>query len=352
MHPHGGAGGVAHALDAAFRDRGIAAKTITLRELAPCGWERQPRGRWGLAAEVVAFTLLATLALRRPMAGDPVVLVHGDALGGDIYVDHGLHKALLVRRPWLLLHPLHVFIWAREELRHALGAYRQLVCLSEAAEAALRRAYPRAQSVQAARLPNGVDLERFAPDPSRLARPLDPTDARLVFVGHEFGRKGLRHALDALVHLPPGVRLTVVGGGEVASVRRRAETLGLTHRVDLLGARRDVAAILRRSDLLVLPSAYEAFPLVALEAMASGVPVLLGDFPGAAEILGEGGRLVARSGPAVAEAVRALMDDPDGFLRLKRLALEQAQRFAWSEVAAGYVGLAQEVRRARGAGRA
>ena len=346
MHPHGGVGGVAHALDAAFRARGVAARTITLADLSPYH-AGIASGRWTRSLEIAVFTVLASRALRQAMGPRTVVLVHGDALGGDIYVDHGLHKALLARRPWLLLHPIHAFIWMREELRHACGAYRRLVCLSGAGEAALRRAYPLARRAQVERLPNGVDLERFRPDPARMARPLDPADMRLVFVGHEFGRKGLRHAIDALADLPGGVRLTVVGGGDAASARYRAERLNIAHRVDILGARSDVADILRRSDLLVLPSAYEAFPLVALEAMASGVPVLLGDFPGAGEIAGEGGRVVARSGAAIAAAVQGWLDDPVAFSDLRRQALARAQRFAWSEVAAGYIALAEEVLRAR-----
>ncbi len=352
LHPHGGVGGVAYALDAAFRAQGVATRTLTLGDLARRPAARASRGRWGRAAEVVGFTVLATRAVQRLRAAGSVTLVHGDALGGDIYVDHGLHKALLARRPWLLLHPLHAFIWAREELRHAFGTYARLVCLSGAGEAALRRAYPRARAAEVARLPNGVDLERFRPDPARMGRSLDPADARLVFVGHEFGRKGLRHVLDALPLLPSGVRLTVVGDGGVTRARRRAERLGVADRVELLGPRRDVADILRRGDLLVLPSLYEAFPLVALEAMASGVPVLLGDFPGANEIMGDGGRLAARSGVAIAEAVQALIDDPQAFVRLRRSALQHAQGFAWSEIARGYVGLAEAVRSARGARRA
>ncbi len=352
MHPHGGVGGVAHALDAAFRAQGVATRAITRDQLVK-GWgEGAPRGRLGRAVEVVAFTVLASLAIRRARAADAVVLVHGDALGGDIYVDHGLHKALLARRPWLLAHPLHAFILAREEVRHALRAYRRVVCLSGAGEGALRRAYPRARDAPVSRLPNGVDLERFRPDPQRIGRPLDPCYGRLVFVGHEFGRKGLRHVLDALPHLPTGVRLTVVGGGDVASARRRAEVLGIARRVDLLGARRDVAELLRRCDLLVLPSAYEAWPLVALEAMASGVPVLLGDFPGADEVAGDGGRLAACSGEAIAAAVQGLMDDPGGFVRLRRRARDRAEGFAWPVIAAGYIALAEEVRRAREAERA
>ncbi len=350
MHPHGGAGGVAHALDAAFRQQGVATGMITLADVWRRGDGRERHSRWGRVLEIVAFTVLAAQPLRRAERRGAVVLVHGDAVGGDIYVDHGLHKALLSRRPWLLLHPLHGFIWAREEVRHALGAYRRLVCLSAAGEAALRRAYPVSRRGPVTRLPHGVDLRRFHPDLSRLSRPLDRNDARLVFVGHEFGRKGLRHVLDALARLPPGVRLQVAGGGNVRWARQYAERRGVADRVELLGVRRDVPELMRRSDLLVLPSAYEAWPLVALEAMASGVPVLLGDVPSAAEILGdgEGGRVVARSGAAIAQAVASFLDDPS-FADLRRSALERARDFAWPAVASRYIALAEEVRRTRGA---
>ncbi len=349
LHAHGGVGGVAHALEAAFRAKGVAASAITLDSLRPMGRTPVRESRWSRALDVVAFTILAPRALRRAAQRGAVVLVHGDVLGGDIYVDHGLHKGLLARRPWLLLHPLHLFIWAREEVRHAFGGHRRLVCLSAAGEVALKRAYPLSRRARITRIPNGVDPARFHPEPSRMAQPLDRADTRLVFIGHEFGRKGLRHVLDALAQLPPGVRLQVVGAGDVAWARRYAESRGVGPRVDLLGPRRDVADILRRCDLLVLPSAYEASPLVALEAMASGVPALLGDFPAADEILGqgEGGRMIERSGVAIADAVRELMDDPAGFVRLRTRAVERAQRFSWPEIAQGYIGLAEEVRRGR-----
>ena len=354
MHRQGGVGGVAWALGEAFRAQGVGGEAITLETLARGRAPTEPRGRLGRALEIVAFTLLAAWPVWRAGRRGAVVLVHGDALGGDIYVDHGLHKALMSHRPWLWLHPLHGFIRAREGLRHALGAYRRLVCLSAEGERAFRRAYPRARRRQVARLANGVDLARFHPDPSRLAQGLDAADVRLVFVGHEFGRKGLRHALDALPLLPPGVRLTVVGGGDGDWARRYAERLGVTARVDMLGFRRDVPDILRRSDLLLLPSVYEAWPLVTLEAMASGVPVLISDIPAAAEIVGdgEGGRVVGRSGVEIASAVRTLLEDPPAFAALRRGALQRAQRFGWPRIAAGYISLAAEVLQARETARA
>lgn len=353
MDPHGGVGGVACALDRAFRARGVAGSPITRESL---GRPAVRPGRLRAAAEIVDFTWRATLAARRARRAGAVVLVHGDALGGDIFVDHGLHKALLARRPWLLAHPLHLFIALREELRHLLCRRTLRVALSAAGREALRRAYPLARRGPMALAANGVDLERFRPDPDHLARLTEPGRLTLAFVGHEFARKGLAHVLDALARLPDGVRLEVVGGRpwEQAGAQRRAERLGVRDRVAFRGVRADVETVLRGAHLLVLPSCREAFPLVALEAMACGCGVLLSGTPALPELIGpeligedEAGRGIARSGRAVARAVQALAADPQALSALRHAAVARAQRFGWPAAAQTYIALAQEVQRAR-----
>jgi glycosyltransferase involved in cell wall biosynthesis len=352
MDPHGGVGGVACALDEAFRARGVAGPPITLGSL---GRLRRRGGRLSATLEILDFSWRASLAARRARRSGAVVLVHGDALGGDIFVDHGLHKALLARRPWLLFNPLHLFIAMREELRHLLCRRTLTLALSPAGLEALRRAYPLARLGGARVAANGVDLRRFRPDPDHLARPNAPGRLDLAFVGHEFGRKGLRHLLDAMALLPDGVRLEVVGGRprEVRRARARAERLGVCGRVAFLGVRTDVETVLRRAHLLVLPSCQEAFPLVALEAMACGAGVLLSGVPAASELVGgaeEAGRSVARSGPAIAGVLQALAADPEQVSRMRLHAVARAQAFGWPSVAQGYIALAEEVRRGRGVG--
>ena len=345
IHPHGGVGGVAFALDRVFRAEGIAGPSITAETLGRPP-RRSPGGRLGATAEIVDFTWRATLAARRARRRGAVVVVHGDALGGDIYVDHGLHKALVARRPWLLVHPLHLFIALREALRHRPGVRTRIACLSQDAEQALRRAYRTTRGARIARLANGVDLHRFQPDPQRLETPCRQGRLRLAFVGHEFSRKGLAIALDALGRLPDA-RLEVAGGRprELARARRRAARLGVAARVTFHGQSADVPALLRRSDLLLLPSLHEASPLVVLEAMASGAPVLASGVPH--DLLGEGGLRLPRSADAIACAVQALTADPEAFTRLRWRAVAHARRFAWEVVAQDYIALAQAVRRDR-----
>lgn len=91
--------------------------------------------------------------------------------------------------------------------------------------------------------------------------------------------------------------LELIGdGSRIDFVRERVEALGLKDRVKFWGTRSDVAEILSRAQLLVLPTKWEGFPRSILEAMRAGLPVIASDVGGVREAVREGetGRLVAR----------------------------------------------------------
>ena len=344
---HGGTSGVAFALQQAFDHAGVRNRTVTLQDFGPGARVLQAlfRGRVRLLVEVVYFSLAATLwmALR---GRNTVVINHGDPVGGEIFVNHGLHRALVARNPAILFrNPLHGFLFLREGWRHAMRAYDVVVCLSGGGTDELRRLHPRTRKAEVVVINNGVDAERFSPRAGYAERL--PDVFRLIFVGHEFDRKGLRFVLDALQRLPEHVHLTVVGGspGQVAAARESAAAGGVLGRVAFLGFRDDVPDLMRRADLFVLPSLSEAWPLVALEAMASGVPVLLSDIVAAPDLVGDGigGVLIERNGEDIAREVLALLADPSRYLRLRRGAVEKASRYRWSEIARQYLHLCRTV---------
>ena len=97
-------------------------------------------------------------------------------------------------------------------------------------------------------------------------------------------RKNLDTVLQALVGAS-GVHLAVVGAREGSPYPALAERLGVADRVHFLGFRRDMAQIMQAVDIFVFPSRYEPFGIVVLEAMASGVPVILAATVGAAEVV-------------------------------------------------------------------
>ena len=139
-------------------------------------------------------------------------------------------------------------------------------------------------------VPGGVSREEV------LNRAAAPGPLRLIFVGNLIPRKGLHTLLGALASLPPqDWRLTVVGGPDLdlsyaRAIRRQIAALGLTGQVTLLGTLSppELAARLRQSHLLAVPSSYEGFGIVYLEAMRFGLPVIAGDAGGPREIVSHG----------------------------------------------------------------
>lgn len=155
-----------------------------------------------------------------------------------------------------------------------------MVNLTADEDALLRATYPRLRP-RSVVIGNGVDVEHSrpaTPDERRQARatvcagrPLPDDAVCVLFVGHEFRRKGLPLAIGALADSPASVRLLVVGGTPdmVEEARRWARTAGVADRVHLTGRLAEPLSAFHAADALTLPSAYEANALVVLEALAS-----------------------------------------------------------------------------------
>ena len=177
---------------------------------------------------------------------------------------------------------------------------------------------------------NGVDLDRFHPDragahreAARAEAGLHGDDHALLFAGSGWERKGLATAIEALPRLA-GVRLLVVGRGDERRYRRLADRLEVGSRVAWLGLRPDLERWYGAADVLVLPTRYEPFGNVHLEALASGLPVVTTTAAGGAEVVDEGrsGAVIPPGDPAaVASAVTRLRD-------VDRAALAEAARRA------------------------
>ena len=160
----------------------------------------------------------------------------------------------------------------------------------------------------------GVDPERF---PARPPRPDCPP--HLAFVGRLDPVKGADLLLDALAALRashPDVTATFIGDGPQAEhTRAYARTLGIDQMVNFLGAQPEtaVASLLQHSDLLVLPSFAEGLPVVLMEAMATGLPVVASRIAGIPELVrdGENGILIpAGDTTALIQAMDRLLSDP------------------------------------------
>lgn len=158
-------------------------------------------------------------------------------------------------------------------------------------------------------IPNGLDLERFH---AKVHGPIES----IITVANLRPEKSHDILLEALSRCDSRrrLRLRVVGNGPCRpSLERQARELGLGRRVEFLGHREDVADLLALSDLFILPSRSEAFPNSALEAMASGLPVIASAVGGLLDLVDDGrnGLLVpARDAAALASAIDRLVAQP------------------------------------------
>ena len=195
-------------------------------------------------------------------------------------------------------------------------------------------------------IPNGIDPRDLQPvgDLDALRREFaQPEDQLVLLVGRLVYEKGFQLALDALpgvIERVGAVRFLVAGSGtHEAELRAQTERLGLSQHGVFLGWIGDDAlhSLYRIADLCVVPSIYEPFGLVALEAMASGCPCIVADTGGLREVVPSGERVGLRFNGGDAEHLGVMIERllVDGELRdrLVTEASEHVLRFDWDDIA-------------------
>lgn len=211
----------------------------------------------------------------------------------------------------------------REWLNHWTGHFCDAVVAvsKEVYEAELERS--RTDPSKVVIIPNGVQVEAFAPvdlhelEQLRKQWGLDP-DAPLIGTIARFDKpKGHSYLLDAIVGILeqfPDAKVLLVGDGPRRSqMEEKAEALALSNSIVFTGIRHDIPRILALLDLFVLPSLWEGLPMVALEAMAAGRPVVATHVGGVPEVVLDGvtGLLVPPRDPvALTEAIVRLLHAP------------------------------------------
>lgn len=217
-------------------------------------------------------------------------------------------------------------------------------------------------------IPCGVDLDLFRPQPQVAARVrlgLSPQEQLLLCVGRMEPLKGMDCLIRALALLytrhpdwRDTVRVILVGGGSEAqpdlwnTEQRRLATLrvesGVADRVSFLGAQpqQRLPDYYAAADVVVIPSHYESFGMVALEALACGTPVVASHVGGLSYTIEDGrnGLLVPPDNPeALADRLERLLTDVDLALTLRHAARQRAQSYAWSSVARRMIQLYREL---------
>jgi glycosyltransferase involved in cell wall biosynthesis len=303
---------------------------------------------WAMRARAPLFT--AALAARATLHAR-----RWDAVLSHWLVPSGL-AAAATRRPHLAIaHSGDVHLVARGNVADAtmgallaggplhvsfVGAHLRDRLLA-ALRAPLRRALVQRSDV----MPMGVDaralgsLRPVVPDPVR-GRPL------IAFIGRLVPIKGVDILLEAVAQLGRPAQLTIAGAGPLrVMLERRAAELAAAHEGlsirfagEVRGGARD--AIHAAADVLVLPSVdlpggrTEGTPVVAIEAMATGVPLVASDVGGVREVVGQAALLVPPGDPAaLAAALRVVLDDHPATCDRVRAGRELGRALDWPVIA-------------------
>ncbi|HMH47066.1 MAG TPA: glycosyltransferase family 4 protein [Solirubrobacteraceae bacterium] len=206
-------------------------------------------------------------------------------------------------------------------------------------------------------IPNGIDPSELQPAGDLRTLRLqfaEPHEKLVLFVGRLVYEKGFQLALEALpgvIDQVENVRFLVAGSGtHEDELKAQAQRLGLSEYGSFLGWIGDdvLHSLYRIADLCVVPSIYEPFGLVALEAMASGCPCIVADTGGLREVVPVGERVGLRfnGGDAVhlGVMIERLLVDEQLRERLVTEASEHVLRFDWDDIAHRTRGIYGELR--------
>jgi glycosyltransferase involved in cell wall biosynthesis len=196
---------------------------------------------------------------------------------------------------------------------------------------------------------NAVDPRRLCLGTAQVRAIADDGVVRCIAVGSPSEQKNLKLLVDAFALLPAGIRkhvtLDIVGEGSreaTAELAGRIEAAGLGASIRLRGASDQVLGLFRNADLFLMSSAWEGMPIALLEASMTGLPFIATDVGGCAEVARLcGNGLIVPPGNAVAfaEALAALIADPDRISALSRSAIAQAGMFSIEASAKAHVAL-------------
>jgi len=200
---------------------------------------------------------------------------------------------------------------------------------------------------------NGVDSERFRPAADETTRHEVrrkfgiPDDVRLVvFVGNGFGRKGLGCLIEAWPRARHDAHLLVVGSDRTAaSFRRRADRLGVGERTHFAGSQSAVERIFQAADAFAMPSMFEPFGNVVLEAMASGLPAVASTACGVAEVMPREFANLIVSNPTDADEVAYAVNEACSMRGpVGEIARATAERFTWDAYGKRLVEVLESIR--------
>jgi glycosyltransferase involved in cell wall biosynthesis len=297
-----------------------------------------------LARLTTAWTASASLNMRHDF--DVLHVQGADAPVSNVVTAHCCTAALnALGGPLPLRRRITHAVGARAEA-YSLGksSTRAVIAVSRKVSAELQQHYAIPERRLTVVSP-GVDLQAFNPDnrlkwraPLRAALGLSADDFVILFAGGNHRLKGLMPLVAAARRLHKRVKVVAVGVAPDRALARELDVDLREGRVHLEGLTAEIARYYAMADCFALPTLYDTFSLVTLEAMASGLPVIVSRSAGIAEQLTDGVDALLVDAPCdttvLVAKVQMLMDDDRLRLRIAEAGLQLAQRHSWDDVTA------------------
>ena len=220
---------------------------------------------------------------------------------GDIYrAGDGVHREWLNQREkitsvwkqWVTrFSPYHQYLLRQEKRVFEEDDRKAIIAISSMVKNDILRNYTPKAAIHT--IINSVDLDRFHPKHRNKFRPeiltslgLTENNKIILFVGSGFHRKGLLTLLDALPLIPEYIHLIVVGKDkQIGSYEKITQQQGTNNRVHFIGPIDNPVPYYASADLFTFPTFYEPFSNAVLEAMASGIPVIISNTCGAKDLI-------------------------------------------------------------------
>lgn len=231
-----------------------------------------------------------------------LVQSHERIVGCDVFrAGDGVHQAWLDQRArliptyrrWLTqISRYHRYVLTTEQEMFHSPQLKKIICNSAMVRDDIMHYYG-VKEDKFALIYNAIDLQHFTPadgaqrQAARAALLIPQKACALIFVGSGFSRKGLRQAIEAIAATD---RYLIVIGQDKHQRRYQAlaQSLGCLSRVRFTGIRQEVLPYYHAADALILPTLYDPFPNVILEAMSCGLPVITSQRCGGAEFIEQG----------------------------------------------------------------
>ncbi|WP_413736535.1 glycosyltransferase family 4 protein [Sodalis sp. RH21] len=256
--------------------------------------------KWGRVSRERGFARAARQCWRQERFD--LVQSHERIAGCDVFrAGDGVHKAWLEQRAriipayqqWLTsLSGYHRYVLEAERAMFHSPELKKIICNSIMVKNDIIRCYQVPED-KFALIYNSIDSARFYPasaeqrDRARQQLAIPAQACALIYVGSGFERKGLKAAIAAVAATD---RYLIVVGQDKQQEKYRAlaQSLGCRQRIRFVGVQKDVLPFYHGADGLLLPTLYDPFPNVILEAMACGLPVITSQSCGGAEFIENG----------------------------------------------------------------